>query len=93
MIMVTISGPSIRGDEVITIKQSAAQNIVSRTHCVLVSGFRMAYIFDLSVDKKRVDKNSVTLEKLVNPSTKTFYNVINIPFSSFLLWHRYMLLQ
>ena len=32
MIMVTISGPSMRGDEVITIKHSAAQKRVRRTH-------------------------------------------------------------
>lgn len=32
MIMVTISGPSMRGDEVITIKHRAAQKRVRRTH-------------------------------------------------------------
>ena len=41
IIIVTISGPSILGEEVMTTKQRAAQNNVSRTHCVLVSGFRM----------------------------------------------------
>ena len=41
MIMVTISGPSIRGEEVMTIKQRAAQNRVSSTHWVFVSGLRM----------------------------------------------------
>ncbi|WP_375338090.1 hypothetical protein [Bacteroides sp. ET336] len=45
MIIVTISGPSIRGDDVMTTKQSAAQNSVSRTHCVFVSGFRIAGFF------------------------------------------------
>ena len=41
MIMVTISGPSIRGEEVMTIKQRAAQNRVRSTHWVFVSGLRM----------------------------------------------------
>ena len=41
MIMVTISGPSMRGEEVMTIKQRAAQNRVRSTHWVFVSGLRM----------------------------------------------------
>lgn len=45
MMMVTISGPSIWGDDVMTTKQSAAQNRVSRTHWVFVSGFLMAGFF------------------------------------------------
>ena len=46
MRMVTIRGPSTRGAEVSTMKQSAAQNSVSRTHCVFVSGFRIAGFFN-----------------------------------------------
>lgn len=41
MMMVTISGPSIWGDDVMTTKQSAAQNRVRSTHWVFVSGLRM----------------------------------------------------
>jgi hypothetical protein len=35
-------GPSIRGEEVRTRKQRAAQHRVSSIHWVLLSGFRMA---------------------------------------------------
>ena len=55
MIMVTISGPSMRGDEVITIKHSAAQKRVRRTHWVLVSGFRIVRLFIHLSIKRRVD--------------------------------------
>lgn len=44
MRMVTIRGPSMRGAEVSTIKQSAAQKRVSRTHWVLVRGLRIRWI-------------------------------------------------
>ncbi len=44
MRMVTIRGPSTRGAEVSTMKQSAAQNRVSRTHWVLVRGLRIKWI-------------------------------------------------
>lgn len=42
MIIMTIRGPSICGDDVMTRKQSAAQRRVSTTHWALLSGFRMA---------------------------------------------------
>lgn len=45
MIMVIISGPSILGEDVITIKQSAAQNIVSSIHWAFVRGLRMVMLF------------------------------------------------
>ena len=48
MIMVTISGPSIRGEEVMTIKQRAAQNRVRSTHWVFVSGLRIDCIYNNS---------------------------------------------
>lgn len=41
MRMVITSMPSIRGAEVSTMKQSAAQNKASATHCEEVSGFRI----------------------------------------------------
>jgi len=40
--IVTMRGPSIRGEEVRTRKQRAAQHRVSSIHWVLLSGFRMA---------------------------------------------------
>ncbi len=45
MIIVTISGPSICVEEVMTIKQRTAQNIVSSIHWVLVRGLRMVMLF------------------------------------------------
>ena len=39
----TMSGPSIRGAEVNTKKQSKAQKRVRMMHCVWVSGFLMVY--------------------------------------------------
>ncbi|MBM6882871.1 hypothetical protein [Bacteroides caecigallinarum] len=41
MIMVTINGPSIFGEDVMTMKQRAAQNRVRSMHWVLVSGLRI----------------------------------------------------
>ena len=41
IIMVTINGPSTFGEEVMTMKHSAAQNSVSSIHCVLFNGLRM----------------------------------------------------
>ena len=58
MIMVTISGLSMRGEEVMTIKQRAAQNRVSSTHWVFVSGLRMDLCISDGLIKKRVDKSS-----------------------------------
>ncbi|MDY3266749.1 MAG: hypothetical protein SOX26_04375 [Phocaeicola sp.] len=39
--IVTMSGPSILGEEVITMKHRTAQNRVRSTHWVLLSGFRI----------------------------------------------------
>ena len=42
---IVISGPSIRGEEVKTTKQRAAQNRVSMTLWVFVSGFLIAFVY------------------------------------------------
>ena len=93
MIMVTISGPSIRGDDVMTTKQSAVQNSVSRTHCVFVSGFRIAGFFKKNeYIIKRVGK-VCSLERKPCQLVKLMLRhiMINILFSFCQLWRQYML--
>lgn len=48
MIIVTINGPSIFGEDVMTMKQRAAQNRVRSMHWVLVSGLRIDCIYNNS---------------------------------------------
>ena len=92
MIMVTISGPSIRGDDVMTTKHSAAQNRVSRMHWVFVSGFRIADFFRNEFIRKRVGK-ICSLERKPCQLVKLMLRhiMINILFSFCQLWRQYML--
>ncbi len=43
MTIITIKGPSICGEEVMTMKQSAAQSRMRVTHWELLRGFRMRF--------------------------------------------------
>ena len=43
MMSISVSGPSIFGAEVSTMKQRAAQRRVSVMHCALLRGFRIVF--------------------------------------------------